>query len=234
VIRVLLLLLCVQPVASMAGLASQQAFRATYLLLFNGELVGHAYLKLSVEADDRYRFEIFTLPAGRMDAEERHEILESSRGTLGAVSVRPERYDYSMRTSMATALFAQKFDWQAGKLLIRSDSEQTEVALEPGSQDRISYILLARQMAAQKDAAALELAVVGLEATLKTELKPLPPRTVDTGIGPLEAVGIERSTAEQKYLRKLWFAPARDYVPVLIEQSWEKGEVRMVLETLGR
>lgn len=233
-IRVLLLLLSVQPVASMAGPASQQAFRATYQLLFNGELVGQAYLKLSIEAGERYRFEIFTLPAGRMAEEGRHEILESSKGTLGAVSVRPERYDYSMRTSMATALFAQEFDWQAGKLWIRSDSERTEVALEPGSQDRISYILLARQLAATRDAGVLKLAVVGLEATLITELKPLPPRTVDTGIGPLEAVGIERSTAQQKYLRKLWFAPARDYVPVLIEQSWEKGAVRMVLETLSR
>ena len=54
---------------------------AVYGLMFNEALVGNAFFSMQIMADGSYVIEALTIPAGKMQQAEGHEVLESSRGT---------------------------------------------------------------------------------------------------------------------------------------------------------
>jgi len=220
-----LLLGCCALVASAAGAAG---FDAKYRLLHNDKLVGQTLFRARI-ADGAYTMEAFTIPSGSIarDAPE-HEVLEISEGSWHDAGPVPGAYVYHLRDGRGDHLFEQVFDWAEGKLRL-SYADQTEAAeLEPGTQDRLSYLLQLAE-AVRDGFTEFAFAVAEPEATVAMRFRALLRETLEVGAGKAEAIGVECFTTGDTPDRTIWIVPEWQHVPALIERAVEDGRVRMEL-----
>ena len=206
-----------------------QSFDAEYRLLFNDEPVARAFFRLKVEDAGRYVFEAYTVPAGKVAAEhEQHEILEASEGQYRDDALIPDSYFYSVRDPEGTRWFEQVFDWPRDALFLHSGEETQAARLEPGTQDRLSYLLRLVQAVAGGEQ-ALSFAVAEPEYTRQLRFRNHAREALSLPAGKVEALGVDCFTNGEIPDRVIWIAPAWDHIPVLIERAVPDGRVRMEL-----
>jgi hypothetical protein len=209
------------------------AVEAGYRLLFNGNLVGNALFALHLEADGTYLIEAFTVPAGQMQQTGRHEILESSRGSVGDQGIRPQRFEHSVMQDGRVEAFSFVFDWEAGvlRLIGGKDGERT-VGLLPGTHDRLSYLLAARQLAVAAEG-ILQIQIASPDSAEKTRLEVMPDEVMEIPLGRYQATGIRRVSAEPNETRALWFNPGLSPLPLRVVRTWGGNTAEMQLESLS-
>lgn len=207
------------------------AVEASYRLLFNDALVGNAFFVLRIRPDRSYRLEAYTTPAGKMQQAAGHEILEVSRGVVDDAQVRPRRFDHSVMRDDEVQVINLVFDWDSRTLHLVGGEQVRKVTLLPGTQDRLSYLLAARRLAARGEG-RLKLQIASAYSTDETLLEV-------TGEGPLEipagryrAVGLRRVTPDSEETRTLWFDSAASPLPLRVLHSREGNTVDMLLESL--
>ncbi len=206
---------------------------AGYRLLFNDLLVGNALFVLDLGSDGSYSIDALTLPAGQMRQTETHQVLEHSRGTIDSVGVRPERFEHSVMLGQEVQLASLRFDWQQPLLRhLDKEGERTR-ALTPGTQDRLSYLLAAWQLAVRGEG-RLELDIASVEATEHTQLRVVGAETIDTPLGQYEALAVQRVTTQANRVRALWFSRELGPLPLRVVHGWAGSTVDMQLESLSR
>jgi hypothetical protein len=204
------------------------AAEASYRLLFNEEVVGEALFSLAVEADGGYRLQVLTVPAGRMARPQAHEILETSTGVLSEGSARPTSFEYSALDGDRAERIVLRFDWEARRLELSADSGERRLALGPGVQDRLSYLLEARRLAfIGQGQRALQIA--GPDGAVTVRLEPLGRQLLETPAGPVAAVGVSRTPVgdSQDPVREIWFDAAEGILPLRVAHGAEGGRVTM-------
>lgn len=211
--------------------AELQNFQATYQLLFNGKLVGRSQFELKVQ-DNRYIFEALTLPAGSMSSEQRHEILEISRGNIDGHTLKPQQYDYALFDGDQIDPINMRFDWEESTVTIKNQKDEVETALPEKTQDRISYLLQTSLLATQGQAKQ-QLSITGLDNIAATEMLAQGHAILTLPYGRFEATAFKRESAGDNVNRLLWFAARLNAIPVQIDQSWPGGRSSMQLETLN-
>jgi hypothetical protein len=178
-------------------------------------------------ADGRYLLRLTTTALGITVM----ELL--SEGSLRPFGLAPERYVESRtRRGAETA----QFDWEARRLTFSGRPRERQ--LVAGAQDRVSFqiqLMLLGQaqpewfrpgrqfvmwMAGRDDLLSYRFRVVGRERTL-------------TGVGPLDAVRIERLVAPGEARVDVWLVPALDWLPVRLRFTDRLGRVtESVLESI--
>lgn len=206
------------------------SIEASYRLLFNGNLVGHALFALNIDDQGAYRLEAFTTPAGTLLKTTSHEIMETSRGTIDA-EIRPMQFEHSVMDGERIDLVHLDFDWEQQQLNLRRLSQQESQALAADTQDRLSYLLAARRLALAADGVA-RLRIVSAEATEDTLLTALGTEHIEVPLGRFEAVGINRRTPDLADSRTLWFDTKLAALPLRIVRQWDSNTVEMQMETL--
>lgn len=202
---------------------------ASYRLLFNDEVVGEALFSLEIDADGGYRLQVLTVPAGRMARAGAHEILEISTGSLSEGSARPASFDYSALDGERTERITLRFDWEARRLELHANSGERRLALGPGVQDRLSYLLEARRLAfVGTGQQAVQIA--GPDGAATVRLEPLGRQVLETPAGPVAAVGVVRAPvgdSQDDPVREIWFDAAEGVLPLRVAHGAEGARVTM-------
>ncbi len=209
------------------------ATEAIYRLLYNGQLVGNALFAFELFEDGGYRIDALTAPAGQMETQSADEVLESSRGSLDAETIRPARFEHSVMRGGQIELISLAFDWQRHRLQVQGGEAQREVALLPGTHDRLSYLLAAYRLAVAGDGAA-QFQVATAEASEETILEVTGSEPVTLPSGQYVAMVIRRITPNPEESRQLWFDPALGPLPLRILHARDGNRVDMQLEHLSR
>lgn len=208
---------------------------ASYRLLFNDEVVGEALFSLEIDADGSYRLQVLTVPAGRMQRPEAHEILETSTGVLREGAARPASFDYSALDGERTERIGLLFDWDGRRLLLQAGDNARRLPLGPGVQDRLSYLLEARRLAfVGKGQRALQIA--GPDGAVTVRLEPLGDQVLETAAGPVAAVGVSRAPVgdSEDPVREIWFDVADGVLPLRVAHGPEGGRVTMERQLFTR
>jgi hypothetical protein len=202
---------------------------SSYRVLFNDALVAHALFQLSIDADGGYRIEAFTTPAGHMSKADQ-QILEVSSGRIDAGRIVPQRFDHSVIRGDGVDAVNLLFDWPKKRLQLIGGEQRRQVALLPDTQDRLSYLLAARMLA--RRGGDLNLQVASSEATEETRLSVIGQRRLELPLGPVEAIGISRRTADSAEERELWFRDDLTPLPLRVVRRRDGNTVEMLLETV--
>lgn len=202
---------------------------ASYELRYNDSLVGRALFVLQVDDGGAYLLEAFTVPAGKMARQDKHEVLESSRGQLDRGGVQPHRFDASVLLDGGLQAQRLQFDWPGRRLTFVDGDERIQIALHPGTQDRLSYLLLARRLArAGSGAMALRIASPG--QTENTHLTVHGSAPLEVPAGRFDGIGIRRAGTLAAENRTLWFDPAACPLPLSVVHETDNSRVEMLLE----
>ena len=202
---------------------------ASYQLHFDGALVGHAFFTLRTDVDGSYRIEAFTVPAGQMQRAVDHEVLEVSEGRIDSGQVRPNYFEHSVLNSSTIGAVRMQFDWPGSQLQLSGPDGEKRIALLPDTQDRLSYLLVARQLALGT-ADARNLSIASPQVTDENHLRRIGRTELELPGGRYDAIEIQRLTPSADERRSLWFSEARCALPLRVEHQTEKHLVDMVLE----
>lgn len=212
-------------------LAREQRVEATYRLLYNDLLVGHALFELAIDKGGHYRIEAFTTPAGEMSKIGNHEVLEASHGVIDADGIRPIRYDHSVREEERMALVNLTFDWEHHALQLADQENTHSVKLLPDTHDRLSYLLAASNLAAA-ERGTLKIRVASSDATEEGLLEITGPADIEVPQGSYRAIGVRRATPNKDERRELWFDTNVTPLPLLLIQHNGTTTVEMHLESM--
>ena len=206
---------------------------ARYRLLYNDTLVGASLFTLEIDADGVYRLDAFTVPAGQMQGNGEHEVLESSRGSLTDDAIRPAAFEKSVMRDGEYELGSLAFDWQHNALAVVGRNGSQVISLPPDTHDRLSYLLAARRLAAAGTGNML-LQVASLQASEETQLQVDGSESIEVPLGRFDAVTIRRIGADANDERQLWFAPDELPLPLRISQLRDGNNVDMQLVGVNR
>lgn len=200
-----------------------------YELRFNDTHVADVFFAVEFSAaDGRYRIDSLTESAPSLQDEESQEIVESSAGRLLGDRVRPERFDHSTRLGEQLQILNLAFDWDAGQLRL-TNAERTEtIGLLPDTQDRLSYLLVARQLAAA-GAGDRSLRIATPGGAEQASLETIAARRLELPAGDFTAIGVRRSNTESATTRELWFAPEVTPLPLMLTHTQGDSRVDMLL-----
>lgn len=204
---------------------------STYRLLFNDTLVAEVLFQLAIEPDGDYRIEALTAPAGQMRKAGDHQILEISSGTITDGRIRPARFDHSVINGDRVEAINLVFDWPGRTLLLLGGGERRRVALQPDTQDRLSYLLAARALA-WHGAGERQLHVAASDATEEALLQVIGQTELTLPAGSFQVVGVRRFSADPDEERELWFADALSPLPLRVVRRWDGNSVEMRLQTI--
>ncbi len=222
-------LLCA-PVTAVEASPFFKPFRASFSVSRGVIPLGKLALNFSLDESARYRYQAHTRPgilAGWFSGD---EAIEESRGEIAADVVVPQVYSYR-QTADDEDNADVRFDWQALKAHTSSGGVTWAQEIEPGIQDRLSQQLMVRlQLARGEREVSYRVADGG---KLKRYLfRVVAEEPLDTPLGRLHCLKVERSKESRKPDYTIWFAPQLDYLPVRIERRRSGNLYKMVLEKL--
>lgn len=206
---------------------------ASYRLVFNDLLVGRALFALRIDADGGYRIDAFTVPAGQMQKAAGHEVLETSEGRITPEVIRPRRFDHSVMDGERIDLLALLFDWDRHTLHLRGQERERDIALLPGTHDRLSYLLAARRLAVRGEG-MMQIQVASPEASEEALLEVVEHAPIEVPLGHYQAVAISRITPDTQERRMLWFDTKFAPLPLRVTHVRDGNTVEMQLEGLNR
>lgn len=213
-------------------LSAPLTVEATYRLLYNDSLVGTSLFVLDIDNTGHYRLEAFTTPAGKMQRDEQHEVLETSTGAIDADAIRPASFEESVLRDGELAVARLSFDWPQHTLLVQGASGERKVGLLPDTHDRLSYLIAASRLAAAGSGSRL-LQVASADASEENRLDVGGHDAITLPLGHYEAVRIERTTPDPRQTRSLWYAPGMSPLPLRALQVSDGNSVEMQLEDVS-
>ena len=227
-------LLATTTLASAAGPAQLQPFRATYAVEWHGFDAGITELHLQRQSDTQYVYTSRSNASGLFRAFFSNEISQTSWLTVTPDGIRPDRYradDGSSRTARDISL---DFDWQAGRARGVAEDQAVDVALEPYTQDDLS-ITIALMYALLDGEQPSIFRLIDKDRIKEYRFTPEGRAQLKTAVGDLDTVIYRSQRSGSKRVTRMWYAPALGYVPVRGEQLRDgKREWQMDIRSLQR
>ena len=205
-------------------------FSASFSVSRGAIPLGKLELELSFDENRRYTYHAHTQPGFLAGWFSGDEIVEESRGEIAPELVVPGEYSY--RESDDEEDNAEiRFDWQELKAYTSSGGVTWAQDIESGIQDRLSQQLMMRlELSRSKREVSYRVADGG---KLKTyQFRVVEEETLETPLGELHCLKVERSKESRKPDYTIWFAPQLDYLPVRIERRRKGKRYKMELESL--
>ena len=131
----------------------------------------------------------------------------------------PTEYRYNRSVLGRDHSEVQSFDWQSSKVQYQKDGHSSdELGLKDGYLDMITHRLqLRRDLNAGKE--VFSYAVISRGKLKQYEYKVVSEQILQTAIGPLNTVKVERVTDDEDKKISVWLASDWDYLVVKLEQS---------------
>jgi hypothetical protein len=216
-----------------AGLLPE-SFDATYVLSAKGVEIGETRWTLERGDGDHRVYESRTKAIGiaRILRDERiHERSEWHDSEDGGV--RPLRYRYQRSGGKRERIVEVVFDWQGKRVHNTLNGNSWSMPIEPGMLDKLVYLLeLMHDLSAGLTEARYQVADGGKVKTYL--LTRVGEERIETVVGPMDAVVVERRRVGDKRLTRIWCARELAYLPVRVEHLEDGERVRLTLVRLDR
>ncbi len=209
--------------------AALRPFEAHYRLSRDGLPVGETRVRLERLPQDGYRYSAFTRPNALTGLWRDDLVEEVSEGDLVEGRPRPRYYSYHRHGGAPRALEI-RFDWEEGRLRVSGDGGGWSARLPPGTLDK-----LVQQWALSLDLARTRPLPVGGPLVSYPVADGGRIKTYAYEIDAVEGEGTERRVRVRRSKDaggtdyRLWFSPARGWLPVRIERRYGGHLWRMEL-----
>lgn len=176
-----------------------------------------------VHDGQRYRMDTVTETTGLAGLLKPLRIDQSSEGEIGPQGVRPLHFTQDARQSKPPEERID-FDWQLGRVMLRSGATKSEHPLVAGSQDMASLWLEMIWRAQQGGQFDFNVAT-GRRYTPRWFVPDEQAVTLDTALGPLAVHRIHMRARPGDNQIEFWLAPELHWLPVRIRYTDRRGEV---------
>lgn len=197
-----------------------QPFRATYSATLDAgvALTADAVRELRQLDDGSW---VFDSTANALVATQ-HEQTRFTYNKTG--EIRPLGYRYQRQVLGKERLAELAFDWPGARVTTTVKSKPWQMAISPGTQDKLSYQLqLRRDLALGKHEMRYQVADGG--PLSEYHFRVLGEETVSTPQGEYRTLKVERVRAEDAgRTTHIWFAPALEYLIVKLYQTESDGK----------
>lgn len=202
-------LVCVPGFARECG-SAPVPYKAVYSVNRAGDPDGSMTVKLVRKAPDSYRYNMETrLKWGIFTA----YIDEQSDFTFRDGVVLPVSFELSKRVSLYKRREVVEFDWLNMKAAGEKKSDDFELEIAPGMQDKLTvYLLLAESLC--RGEYDIDADVVSGPELKSYDYRFQAAESIDTVLGRLEAIHIRRGGPDDEKQTDLWHAVQTDFLPV--------------------
>jgi hypothetical protein len=217
--------------AALAGLAVPPSSARYVYRTTNSEIRlarGTTTVEWVLDGDGRYRLRMTTEALGMTVVE------LDSQGRLREFGLAPERY---VETRARRSPEAAIFDWDGRRVTFSARAH--ERALDEGTQDRISFqiqLMLLGQARPEwlRPGARMVMQMAGRDDVATYRFRSAGRARTQTGLGPMEAVRLERVTAKDSDAKiEVWLVPSLAWLPVRLRFTDRYGRVtESVLESM--
>ena len=202
--------------------ADWQQYQARYAVYRNGNLVGKADISFELQGE---RLVI------RSDSNGTHgmaRILGASdneyvEGRFSQGQFRPEHYTHHTRVAGIDDKWTADYDWSSNIVKITKDEETLPLDLGPGALDGLSLKLELRRRLRDREP-DLTFFLVDDEKIKQHVYQVLRTEQLETSLGCLQTVPVERVRTGSTRFTRAWHAPALDFITVRMEHGKTDGD----------
>ena len=206
---------------ALAEIPIPQSFSVSYSLHTNGLKVGESVRILEKEKTGRYVFRSESRSSGILALFLKDHVLEESTWSLSGEDIHPLRYIYRQSGSK-DSVQTVRFDWRTKMIDNREDNKTWHLRLTPNLLDKLLYqIAIMRDLAAGRR--SLSYQVVDGGEIKNYRFAYLGEEVVDTPLGQIRAVRLERRQAKSKRSTTFWCAIRWRYLPVRVDTTSRNG-----------
>lgn len=199
--------------------AAPQQITATYSLTKQGQQIG-TITESFKQIEGRYQLESITSAIGIYALFMKGKIRLISDGEITDSGLRPRHFEHHRAADPAKTVQAD-FDWEKMNLAHRFDGKTESVALEPGTQDRISLQYQFMFAPPGKDDIRLFM-TTGKKLNLY-HYKLAGEEKITTPAGQFQAIHLVKQRTADEDGTEIWLAKKRHYFPVRIIVEEHKG-----------
>lgn len=203
-----------------AAPSTPQAVSASYDMFRNGAHI--AVINETFEAKDGgYQLASETRAIGLFALAERRPLRFTSSGRLAGAGLQPLRFE-GKRGDADPRQVSAEFDWQAGRLTIMHDGKTENLALAPGTQDRVSLMYQFMFMAPEK-LQRLEFTMTNGRKLDRYRYTVSPGVEIDTPLGRMTTLHLVKQHRPDESGTEIWLSLQHRYVPVRVLVLEEDG-----------
>lgn len=230
--RAALCLVIALTILQCAGAAElPQRFDATFALRAQGLEIGTTRWQLKPIDGNRFEYRSNSEAVGVAKLFRDERIAERSVWRHADGLVQPLRYSYSRSGGKRKREVEVRFDWKRKRVHNILNGDAWTTTISTGTQDKLGYMLaLMQDLARGMEQTRYTVADGGKVKTY--QLKVLRTETIDTMLGSLETVVVERTRKDDDRTTLVWCAPALSYLPVRVEHREADGILYLELERL--
>lgn len=194
---------------------------ATYDVLSRGIKLAEVK-ETFVYSDDHYRIESVTKPVGLLAVFQPETIVVTSEGEVGEEGLHPLKFSHQ-RTRDNSKNNSAEFDWAAKELTLSDQTGVRQLALPPGTQDRLSVMY---QFVVMPPLGRLEIKFnmtngSKLEA-YRYQLNPV--QMVEVPFGPLKSYYLYTLPQRTAWKSEIWLSVEHSYIPCKIVVTEDDGK----------
>ncbi len=200
-----------------------QEYSARYSVYRNGKLAGKAEFKLQQQDD------VWIMSTEGQGTHGLARVLhvrghESVEGRFKNGFFQPLNFEHKVSVAGIGSQWTALFDWPADTVTINADKNPNQLGLQGQALDGLSLKLeLQRRLRAGED--NMNFLLVDDEQIKDQEFRVLPKVMLETSIGCLETVPVERIHPEKsKRYTRAWHAPDLEYLTVRLEHGKTGGD----------
>ena len=216
-------LACIVPMP--AAPLDLEAFTASYALEAFGTTVGRSEWRLTPMSENRFVWESRSESTGAVALIHDVDVTERSTSELHGASFRPLLYQYDRHGENAARNVRVTFDWSDGIALNTVGGHTWRMPVPAGTLDKLSYLLALMQDLAD-GRRSMQYPIADGGRLKRYRLHAVGAETLETSLGRLETVKVERLRHSDDRRATLWCAPTLGYLPVKLEHR--DGEGRLV------
>jgi hypothetical protein len=217
-----LLLILLIPFGLTPAFAEVQPYEARYSLYRDGKLTGKVEMELSIEGD---RWEIRSEGSGTHGLAKilRARDIEQVTGRIEDSRYLPERHSRHTRVASIDDRWLSEFDWNADQVVVTHDNKDSwQLDLQGRALDPLTMKLEMRRRLVEPDP-ELEFLMVDEEEIDEENFRILETEWLETSLGCLETVPVEKIRSNSKRYTRAWHAPALGNIEVKAEHGKTGG-----------
>ena len=209
-------------------------YQARYEVYASGFSIGEGVISLATTGPGTYQMSSDVRPNGLVALLASGRIHEQVSGEIRDGAIQPSQYERLMDTGRKASTMQLRFDWPAGRVLARNDSDQATLPLSPGVVDPLSLQLVV--MGDLKRGRVPDRYSLVDKTQIKTyQIRNQGEETLNTPLGQLRTVRINQYTPGKTRMTTFWVAPDLQYLLVRISQEKDgKEELRMEIRGVER
>ncbi|MCB1866031.1 MAG: DUF3108 domain-containing protein [Chromatiales bacterium] len=194
------------------------SYRAEYQLVWAGQVVGEAHLEARYDAAGGYEFGAESQAVGMWRWLRDDRIVETSSGHFDAQGLHPAHYVYQHQVGENDKRHVELFfDRDAQSVSNRVAGDEWTMSIPPGTLDKASLqIAVIDGLREGKRSQTFNVADGGRLKQYRFDV--VQDALLDTPLGRLDTVVVERRKGTRAVDVVLWCAPALNYLPVRIER----------------